>query len=103
MPSDADQVKELELEVERLHSGVERYRNAWNDSMQQLSSCWTPQLEVLQGEGEESRVHPSRRFEPRTGTDASGSGRLTTATCSPPARSSYFKPRYFPGGGCLMR
>ena len=98
MPSDADQVKELELEVERLHSGVERYRNAWNDSMQQLSSCWTPQREVLQGEGEESRVHPSRRFEPRT-----GSGRLTTATCSPPARSSYIKPRYFPGGGCLMR
>ena len=39
MPSDADQVKELELEVERLHSGVERYRNAWNDSMQQLSWC----------------------------------------------------------------
>ena len=39
MPSDADQVKELELEVERLHGDVERYRNACYDSMQQLSWC----------------------------------------------------------------
>jgi hypothetical protein len=39
MLSDADQVKELELEVERLHGDVERYRNACYDSMQQLSWC----------------------------------------------------------------
>ena len=39
MLSDADQMKELELEVERLHSDVERYRNACYDAMQQLSWC----------------------------------------------------------------
>lgn len=39
MPSDPDQIKELELEVERLHGDVERYRNACYDSMQQLSWC----------------------------------------------------------------
>lgn len=39
MISDADQIKELEFEVERLHSDVERYRNACYDSMQQLSWC----------------------------------------------------------------
>lgn len=39
MLSDADQVKELELEVERLREEVERYRNACYDSMQQLSWC----------------------------------------------------------------
>jgi len=39
MLSDADQIKELELEVERLHGDVERYRNACYDSMQQLGWC----------------------------------------------------------------
>lgn len=39
MLSDADQIKELELEVERLHGDVDRYRNACYDSMQQLSWC----------------------------------------------------------------
>lgn len=39
MLSDADQIKELELEVENLHEEVERYRNACYDSMQQLSWC----------------------------------------------------------------
>lgn len=39
MGSEADQIKELELEVERLQSDVERYRNACYDSMQQLSWC----------------------------------------------------------------
>lgn len=39
MLSDADQIKNLELEVERLQGDVERYRNACYDSMQQLSWC----------------------------------------------------------------
>ena len=39
MPSDADQIKELELRVESLQGDVERYRNACYDSMQQLSWC----------------------------------------------------------------
>ena len=39
MPSDAERVKELQLEVERLQGDVERYRNACYDSMQQLSWC----------------------------------------------------------------
>lgn len=39
MRSDDDQIKELELEVERLHDDVDRYRNACYDSMQQLSWC----------------------------------------------------------------
>lgn len=39
MLSDADQIKELELEVERLQGDVDRYRNACYDSMQQLSWC----------------------------------------------------------------
>jgi hypothetical protein len=39
MLSEPDQIKELELEVERLSGDVERYRNACYDSMQQLSWC----------------------------------------------------------------
>ena len=39
MLSEADQIKELELEVERLHDDLNRYRNACYDSMQQLSWC----------------------------------------------------------------
>lgn len=39
MPSDADRIKELELEVERLQNDVDRYRNACYDSMQQLGWC----------------------------------------------------------------
>lgn len=39
MPSDADRIKELELEVERLQGQVDRYRNGCDDAMQQLSWC----------------------------------------------------------------
>ena len=39
MISDEDQVKELQLEVERLSSEVERYRAATEDCLQQLGWC----------------------------------------------------------------
>ncbi|HET6875994.1 MAG TPA: hypothetical protein VFH38_00540 [Jatrophihabitans sp.] len=39
MLSDADHIKELEVELERLNGDVERYRNACYDAMQQLGWC----------------------------------------------------------------
>ena len=39
MTSNEDQIKELELEVERLQEEGERYRRATEDSLQQLGWC----------------------------------------------------------------
>jgi len=39
MASDDDRIKELELEVERLESEMEKYRRASEEALQQLGWC----------------------------------------------------------------
>jgi DNA-binding transcriptional regulator LsrR (DeoR family) len=39
MASDQDRIKELQLEVERLMSEVDKYRTATEDALQQLDWC----------------------------------------------------------------